>query len=89
MQKHQCRRRIEEIHYHGGTKLNLGTRCKPPFDLRKETDPVSETSSSLEYRRMDKVQKPSNPECYPPSSEPSRIDNNLLFCKAGQKYEDM
>jgi hypothetical protein len=27
----------------------------------------------LEYRTMDKVQKPSNPECYTPSSEPFRI----------------
>jgi hypothetical protein len=30
---------------------------------RTETDPVSETLYSLEYRTMDKVQKPSNPEC--------------------------
>jgi hypothetical protein len=32
----------------------------PPLHLRKETDPVSETDSLvfLEYRTMDKVQKP-------------------------------
>jgi hypothetical protein len=30
--------------------------------LRMETDPVPETSCSLEYWMMDKVQKPSNPE---------------------------
>jgi hypothetical protein len=28
---------------------------------------------SLEYRTMEKVQKPSNSECYTPSSEPFRI----------------
>jgi hypothetical protein len=28
---------------------------------------------SLEYQTMDKVRKPSNPECYTPSSEPFRI----------------
>jgi hypothetical protein len=27
----------------------------------------------LEYRTMDKVQKPSNPMCYTPSSEPFKI----------------
>jgi hypothetical protein len=27
----------------------------------------------LEHRMMDKVQKPSNPECYTPSSEPFKI----------------
>jgi hypothetical protein len=37
------------------------------------TDPVSETLCSLEYWTMDKVQKPSNLECYKPSSEPFRI----------------
>jgi hypothetical protein len=31
---------------------------------RTETDPVPETLCSLEYRTVDKVQKPSNPECY-------------------------
>jgi hypothetical protein len=37
-----------------------------------ETDPVSETSCSLDYQ-MEKVQKPSNSVCYTPSSEPFRI----------------
>jgi hypothetical protein len=46
--------------------------CHPPH-LRTETDPVSETSCSLEYRTMDKVQNPGNPKCYTPSSGPFRI----------------
>jgi hypothetical protein len=32
--------------------------CLPPAYLRKETDPVSETLCSLEYRMMVEVQKP-------------------------------
>jgi hypothetical protein len=32
----------------------------PPFYLRMETDPVSETSCSFKHRMMDKVQKPRN-----------------------------
>jgi hypothetical protein len=40
---------------------------------RTETDPVSETSCSLEYQTMEKVQKPSNSVYYTPSSEPFRI----------------
>jgi hypothetical protein len=38
-------------------------------------DSASETLCSLEYRTMNKVQKPSNPECYTPSSETFRITN--------------
>jgi hypothetical protein len=34
-----------------------------------ETDPASETLYSLEYWTLEKVQKPSNPICYTPSSE--------------------
>jgi hypothetical protein len=47
----------------------------PP--LKTETDPVSETlfSSYLEFRTMDKVQKPTHSECYTPSSEPVRFYN--------------
>jgi hypothetical protein len=41
--------------------------------LRMERDPVSKTLCSLEYQRMDKVQKPGNPKCYTPSSEHFRI----------------
>jgi hypothetical protein len=36
--------------------------CLPPPHLRIETEPVSETLCSLEYRMMDKVQKSSNPQ---------------------------
>jgi hypothetical protein len=36
------------------------------------TDPVSETSRSLEYRIVENVQRPRNPECYTPSSDLSR-----------------
>jgi hypothetical protein len=60
----------------------------PPC-LRTETDPVSETLCSfvfLEYRAMDKVQKPSNPErkyefvlCFPkPSNRPSESCQSLI-----------
>jgi hypothetical protein len=45
----------------------------PHLHLRTETDPVSETSCSLEYQTMDKVQNPSNSVCYTASSEPFRI----------------
>jgi hypothetical protein len=43
-----------------------------PTQLKTETDPVSETLCSsvfLEYRTMDKVQKPNSPECHIPLSE--------------------
>jgi hypothetical protein len=35
----------------------------PHLHLRTETDPVSETSCSLEYQTMEKVQNPSNSVC--------------------------
>jgi hypothetical protein len=54
-------------------------RCLLPYHLRTETDPVSETSYSLEYQTMDKVQKPSNSVWYTPSSEPFRIYLKILF----------
>jgi hypothetical protein len=38
-----------------------------------ETDPGSETLCSVEYRTTDEVLKPSNPECYTPSSETFKI----------------
>jgi hypothetical protein len=45
-----------------------------------ETDLVSETLWSLDYRRADKVRKPSNAECYTQSSEPFRIyKKNLVL----------
>jgi hypothetical protein len=34
---------------------------------------VCPSSGTLKYRTMDKVQKPSNSECYTPSLEPFRI----------------
>jgi hypothetical protein len=45
----------------------------PHLHLRTETGPVFETSCSLEYQMMEKVQKPSNFVCYTSSSEPFRI----------------
>jgi hypothetical protein len=50
-----------------------------PFHLRIETCPVSETLYSLEYWMMDKVKKPSNAECYRPSSKHFRI--YMIFVK--------
>jgi hypothetical protein len=44
-----------------------------------ETDPVSETSCSLEYQTMEKSKKPSNSVYYTPSSEPFRINNFIDF----------
>jgi hypothetical protein len=48
------------------------------LDLFSSSGPVSVSkilcfSVLLEYRTMDKVQKPSNAECYTPSSEPIAI----------------
>jgi hypothetical protein len=48
-----------------------------PLYPRMETDPVSETLCYLDYQTMDKIQKPSNPECYTSSSESSRT---LFLC---------
>jgi hypothetical protein len=39
--------------------LSKGPVFSPHLRLRTETDPVSETSCSLEYQTMEKVQKPS------------------------------
>jgi hypothetical protein len=51
----------------------------PTPHLRTETDPVSETLCSVECRIMNKVQEPSNHECYTPSSEHFRIANKKLY----------
>jgi hypothetical protein len=53
------------------------SRYVPPLHLRVDRDPVSETLCSSEYRKMDKVRKPSNPEFYKPSSESFRNS----FCR--------
>jgi hypothetical protein len=34
--------------------------CHPPLHVRTETDPISDTLCSLEYRTVDKVKTPSN-----------------------------
>jgi hypothetical protein len=54
------------------TNLNHWT-----IHLNTETDHVAETSCSLEYRTIDRIQKLSNAECYTPSSEPFRIDMRI------------
>jgi hypothetical protein len=41
--------------------------------LMTETDPISETLCSLEYRTMDKGWNSRNPDCHRPSSESFRI----------------
>jgi hypothetical protein len=38
------------------------SRCLVPPHLRRERDPVSETSRSLEYQTMGKVEKLGNPK---------------------------
>jgi hypothetical protein len=50
--------------------------------------PVSETLCSLEYLTIDKVQKPSNPNCHTPSSETFRICL-ALSCIVAMRHEDM
>jgi hypothetical protein len=59
-------------------EVSSQSRCLPSPHLMTETDLVSETACLLEYRTMGKVQKPSDPECYTPSSEPFRIYYNLV-----------
>jgi hypothetical protein len=57
--------------------------------LRLETDPVSETLCSLEYQAMDKVQKPSSPKSYTPSSEPFQTKQNSLTEHKLDKLKNM
>jgi hypothetical protein len=52
----------------GQRELGLGL-CEPYTKLRTELL----KRLSLEYRTMDKIQKPSNSECYTPLTEPFRI----------------
>jgi hypothetical protein len=61
----------EQIQFPKGTQQS---RCLPTR-LRMETSSFQNVlfSSFLEYWTMDKVQKPSNSECYTRSSEPFRI----------------
>jgi hypothetical protein len=45
--------------------IQQSTEYVPPIPhLSTEVDPLSKTLCSLEHRTMDKVQKPSNSECY-------------------------
>jgi hypothetical protein len=56
--------------------LALSLSLSLPPHLKTETDPVSETLcflSYLEVQTMDAVHKPSDAECYTPSSEPFRL----------------
>jgi hypothetical protein len=59
----------------GNNYIHKQSRSPPVPYLRTETDPVSETLCFpvIEFRMMDKVQKPSINECYTPSSEPYRV----------------
>jgi hypothetical protein len=55
-------------------------RCLPLPRPRTETDPVSKTFCSLEYR-MTGNPKPSNPKCYTPPSEPFRTYQHIqVYC---------
>jgi hypothetical protein len=56
--------------------------------LRKETDAVSETSCFLFSRTpgMNKVQKPSNSECYTPLSEPFRIYHVDCYQRFAERF---
>jgi hypothetical protein len=69
----QVRRETPTLLWRVGTQH--GRRPSP--HLSTETDPVSKTlfSSYLECWTMDKAQKPSNSECYTPSSE------SFSFCQ--------
>jgi hypothetical protein len=76
----------------GDTYLSHWTQestCLPALHLKTATDPVSITLCSLvflEYRRMDKVQKSSNSECYTPSLELFRIYKKRGDCTVLQWY---
>jgi hypothetical protein len=64
---------LEKPNFNHSTKYNC-LHSRP--HLRMETNPVSETLHSLvllEYWTTAKVQRPSNPECYTPSSGPFSI----------------
>jgi hypothetical protein len=58
------------------------------IDKRKISCPCQKSNHDLfvplEYQTMDKVQKPSNPECYTPSSEPFRISFGAAAVNVGQ-----
>jgi hypothetical protein len=72
--------------YHGNPRLALSEGPNRvgvfPLHLRLETDPVSEMFCFLVSRIPDdgQVLKPTNSECYTPSSEPFRIYMCLLGC---------
>jgi hypothetical protein len=74
----------------GDTYL-AGSVTKTRPHLKAEKDPDAETLCSSEYRTMGKVQKPSNPECYTPSSKPSRIylNFNIFSDISGETEENM
>jgi hypothetical protein len=71
-----------------GSALSNGSNrvWLPPPHVTTETDPISETSCSLEYQTMDKVQKGSNPEWHALSSEDKRFGDDTeievlnIFC---------
>jgi hypothetical protein len=74
-----------------GDTYPAGAITKSRPNMRTEKDPFAEKMCSSEYRTVDKVQKPSNSECYTPSSEPSRIDLNfnIFSDTSGETEENM
>jgi hypothetical protein len=59
------------------TPTQLGPLERANLNHWTERDPVSETSCSLEYQTMERVQNPSNSVFYGPSSEPFRINISI------------
>jgi hypothetical protein len=55
---------LDFAHSKGLETVSVNRRFETPTYLRKGTDSVSETLCSLEYRTMDKVQKPINHDCH-------------------------
>jgi hypothetical protein len=55
-------RKLRPVNENNSFQHTQQSRCLPSPHLRTETDPISETLCSLEYRMMENVQKPSNPE---------------------------
>jgi hypothetical protein len=64
--------------------LGVSVGVSLPLHLRTEADPVPETSCYLvilNFRTMEKVQKPISSQCYMPSSGHFRIYGHSVSCK--------
>jgi hypothetical protein len=66
----------------------VGATPYPPFNLKTETEPVSEKLFlKKKHRTMDTVLKQDYSKCITPSSEPSRIDDHVLTQRMKNMYK--